>query len=67
VSDATVDTSGVRQLLGEVQRMAAKAREEQLQTPHTTLSLYQRLNTAELAYEYDRTYGRPTNEDAHTR
>jgi hypothetical protein len=47
--------------------MAAKAREEQLQTPHTTLSLYQRLNTAELAYEYDRTYGRPTNEDAHTR
>jgi hypothetical protein len=36
--DASADTSGVRQLLGQAQRQAAKHREEQLQD--ATVSLY---------------------------
>jgi hypothetical protein len=64
MTDATVDTSTVRQLLGVAQRQAAKRREEQLQD--ATVSLYRRLglDRDDLADEYDATYGRPVDEDA---
>jgi hypothetical protein len=54
------------QLLGEVQCRAAQQRESALF--NTTVSLYRRLglDSGDLADEYDRTYGRPVDEDART-
>lgn len=67
MSDALVNTSGIAQLLGRHQREAARRRKQQLEG--AVVSLYRRLglDSADLADEYDRTYGRPVDEDARTR
>jgi hypothetical protein len=61
VSDATVNTSGIAQLLGRHQREVARRREAALED--STVSLYRRLglDDPELAEAYDRSYGRPTS------